>query len=107
LVGQGEDEEVGEVGTGQNRNARREVFESSVWKGEGAGGVRQDSGVVRAGEDAADWGWEGGGHGGNTGPEPETFAGDKGFGIVLERDVSEVEARSGEKLSEARLALRS
>ena len=92
VVGQGEDEEVRGVGSGQNWNARREVFEGSVWKGKGAGGIRQDSRVVRVGEDAADWEWEGGGHGRNSGSEPETVAGDEGFGIVLERDVSEVKA---------------
>ena len=101
MVGQGEDEEVGEVGPGQNRNARRKVFESSVWKGEGAGGVRQDSGVVWVGEDAADWGWEGGGHGGNSGAEPAAVASDEGFGIVLERDVSEVKRGVGEEVSQA------
>ena len=101
MVGQGEDEEVGEVGAGQNRNARREVFESSVWKREGAGGFRQDSGVIRVGEDAADWGWEGGGHGGNSGSEPAAVASDEGFGIVLERDVSEVKRGVSEEVSQA------
>ena len=101
MVGQGEDEEVGEVGPGQNRNAQREVFKSSVWKGEGAGGVRQDSGVVRVGEDAADWGWKGGGHGGNSGSKPAAVASDEGFGIVLERDVSEVKRGVSEEVSQA------
>ena len=101
MVGQGEDEEAGEVGTGQNRNARREVFESSVWKREGAGGVRQDSGVIRVGEDASDRGWEGGGHGGNSGSEPAAVASDEGFGIVLERDVSEVKGGVSEEVSQA------
>ena len=89
------------VGSGQNWNARREVFEGSVWKGKGAGGIGQDSGVVRVGEDAADWGWEGGDHGGNSGSEPAAVASDEGFGIVLERDVSEVKRGVSEEVPQA------
>jgi len=42
---------------------------------------------------------------GNSGAEPEAFAGDAGFGVLLEGDISKIETGVGEEVSETRMAL--
>ena len=105
MVGAGEDAEAGRACAGKDRNARRKIFENPVWERPGSGGFGENSGTLWAQQDSADWGWQGRVDGGNSGTEPEAPAGDAGFGVLLERDVSKIETGIGEEVSEARMAL--
>ena len=105
MAGAGEVEEVGRARTGKDRDAWREIFKDPIWKRSGSGGFRKNSGTLWSQQDSTDWGRQGRVDGGDSGAQPEALAGDAGSGVILERDVSKIEARFGKEVSKTRMAL--